>query len=134
MLSMPTVLSYFVALYLPTAVPYHPPLRSVISSYETGVKAVESGALIRFSYRILDPQKARILNDKKVEAFLDSPDKRVRLSIPSLEKVGQLRQTSNEEAGRIYWMAFSNPGRPVKPGDRVDIEIGQFHVQGLLVQ
>jgi len=43
MLSMPTVLSYFVALYLPTAVPYHPPLRSVISSYETGVKAVESG-------------------------------------------------------------------------------------------
>jgi len=43
MLSMPTVLSYFVALYLPTAVPYHPPLRSVISSYESGVKAVESG-------------------------------------------------------------------------------------------
>jgi hypothetical protein len=43
MLSMPTVLSYFVALYLPTAVPYHPPLRSVISSYEIGVKAVESG-------------------------------------------------------------------------------------------
>jgi len=43
MLSMPTVLSYFVALYLPTAAPYHPPLRSVISSYETGVKAVESG-------------------------------------------------------------------------------------------
>ena len=43
MLSMPTVLSYFVALYLPTAVPYHPPLRSVISSYETGVKAVEAG-------------------------------------------------------------------------------------------
>ena len=43
MLSMPTVLSYFVALYLPTAVPYHPPLRSVIASYETGVKAVETG-------------------------------------------------------------------------------------------
>jgi len=43
MISMPTVLSYFVALYLPTVVPYHPPLRSVIASYETGVKAVESG-------------------------------------------------------------------------------------------
>jgi hypothetical protein len=43
MLSMPTVLSYFVAMYLPTAVPYHPPLRSVISSYETGVKAIEDG-------------------------------------------------------------------------------------------
>ncbi|HEY6212965.1 MAG TPA: hypothetical protein VIW45_11805 [Vicinamibacterales bacterium] len=43
MFAMPTVLSYFVALYLPAAVPYHPPLRSVISTYETGVKAVESG-------------------------------------------------------------------------------------------
>jgi hypothetical protein len=98
------------------------------------VKAVESGALIRFSYRILDPQKARILNDKKVEAFLDSPDKRVRLSIPSLEKVGQLRQTSNEEAGRIYWMAFSNPRRTIKPGDHVNVVIGDFHAEGLLVE
>jgi hypothetical protein len=44
MLSMPTVLSYFMAIYLPTAaVPYRAPLRSVISSYESGVKAVESG-------------------------------------------------------------------------------------------
>ena len=44
MLSMPTVLSYFMAMYLPTAaVPYRAPLRSVISSYESGVKAVESG-------------------------------------------------------------------------------------------
>ena len=43
MLSMPTVLSYFVALYLPTAVLYHAPMRSVIASYETGVKAVEAG-------------------------------------------------------------------------------------------
>jgi len=98
------------------------------------VKAVESGALIRFSYRILDPQKAKLLNDKKVEAFLDSPDKRVRLSIPSLEKVGQLRQASTEEAGRVYWMAFSNPRRTIKPGDHVNVVIGGFHAEGLLVE
>src|SRR4051812_48612252 len=57
------------------------------------VKAVESGALIRFSYRVLDPQKAKLLNDKKVDAYLDAPGRNVRLSIPSLEKVGQLRQS-----------------------------------------
>jgi hypothetical protein len=98
------------------------------------VKAVESGELIRFTYRVLDGDKAKVLNDKKNEAYLISPGKHVKLVVPSLEKVGQLRQSSTAITGNTYWMAFSNPGRPVKPGDRVDIEIGQFHVQGLLVQ
>ena len=98
------------------------------------LKAVESGALIRFSYRVLDPEKAKILNDKKVEAFLDSPKENVRLSIPSLEKVGQLRQATTEERGKSYWMAFSNPRRTVKSGDHVNIMIGKFHAEGLVVE
>lgn len=98
------------------------------------VKAVESGALIRFSYRVLDPSKAGILNDKQIDAFLDAPSLGVRLSIPSLEKVGQLRQGATEEAGRSYWMAFSNPRRTVKRGDHVNIVIGQFHADGLVVE
>jgi hypothetical protein len=98
------------------------------------VKAVESGALIRFSYRILDPGKAGILNDKKVDALLVAPDRGVSLSIPSLEKVGQLRQGATEEAGKSYWMAFSNPRRTVKRGDHVNIVIGQFHADGLVVE
>ncbi len=79
---------------------------------DLSIRAVESGALIRFSYRVLDQTKAAILNDKKVDAFLDAPTRGVRLSIPSLEKVGQLRQGSTEAAGSSYWMAFSNPGEP----------------------
>ena len=98
------------------------------------VKAVESGALIRFSYRVLDPEKARILNDKKIDAFLDSPSENVRLSIPSLEKVGQLRQATTEESGKAYWMAFSNPRRTVKRGDHVNVVIGNFHADGLIVE
>jgi hypothetical protein len=97
------------------------------------VKAVESGELIRFSYRILDPHKAAIFNDKKIEAFLVSPTARVKLVIPSMEKVGQLRQSNTPVAGTSYWMAFSNPHRTVKRGDRVNVEIGQFHAQGLVV-
>ena len=98
------------------------------------VKAVESGALIRFSYRVLDPNKAGILNDKKVDAFLVAPALGVRLSVPSLEKVGQLRQGVTEEAGKSYWMAFSNPRRTVKRGDHVNIVIGNFHADGLVVE
>jgi hypothetical protein len=90
------------------------------------VKAVESGELIRFTYRVVDPEKAKVFNDKKIEAFLDSPKDKARLVIPSLEKVGQLRQVNTPEAGRVYWMAFSNPRRTVRRGDHVNVVIGQF--------
>jgi hypothetical protein len=99
------------------------------------VKAVESGVILRFSYRVLDPQKAKPLNDKKFNPLLLSPEKGIQLVVPSMEKVGQLRQAPHEiEAGKSYWMAFSNSGRLVKPGDRVDIVIGSFHARGLLVE
>ena len=99
------------------------------------VKAVESGVILRFNYRVLDPEKAKPLNDKKLNPLLVSPDKGIQLVVPSMEKVGQLRQAPHElEAGKSYWMAFSNSGRLLKPGDRVDIVIGNFHARGLLVE
>jgi hypothetical protein len=99
------------------------------------VKATESGVILRFSYRVLDPAKAKVLNDKKYNPILESPDKKVRLVIPTMEKVGQLRQAPQKiDAGKFYWMAFSNSGRVIRPGDRVDIVIGNFHARGLLVE
>jgi len=99
------------------------------------VKAVESGVLLRFSYRVLDPEKAKALNDKKLNPTLVNPEKGISLVVPSMEKVGQLRQAPQKiDAGKSYWMAFSNSGRLIKPGDRVDIVIGNFHARGLLVE
>jgi hypothetical protein len=98
------------------------------------VRSVESGELIRFNYLVLDAAKASQLNDKKVEPILIDPRAGVKLVIPSLEKVGQLRQSSSPEAGKVYWMAFSNKGGRVKRGDRVDVVIGQFHATGLVVE
>jgi hypothetical protein len=97
------------------------------------VKWTESGEVIRFAYRILDAEKAKMLNDKKAEPELIDPKAGVKLVVPSLEKVGQLRQSSTPEAGRTYWMAFSNKGRPVKRGDHVNVVIGPFHADGLVV-
>ena len=98
------------------------------------VKAIESGELIRFTYRVLDPEKAKPLNDKNNEAAMYVPSMRAKLVIPNLEKVGQLRQVATPEAGRSYWMAFSNPGAAVKRGDRVNVVIGNFHVDGLVIE
>lgn len=97
------------------------------------VKWTESGEVIKFTYEVVDANKAKMLNDKKFEPSLIDPKAGVKLVVPSLEKVGQLRQSSTPQAGRSYWMAFSNKGRLVKRGDRVDVVIGQFRAQGLVV-
>ena len=98
------------------------------------VKAVESGEIIRFTYRVLDGDKATALNDKKSEPSLIDEQAGVRLVVPALEQVGQLRQSGTPQAGRSYWMAFSNPRRSVKPGDRVTVVIGRFRAEGLVVE
>jgi hypothetical protein len=98
------------------------------------VKSVESGQMIRFNYRIVNVDKAKPLNDKRETPYLIDAKARVKLLVPNMEKVGQLRQSAEPEAGKAYWMVFSNKGGVVKRGDRVTVEIGKFRVDGLVVQ
>jgi hypothetical protein len=97
------------------------------------VKWTESGEVVRFSWRVLDAEKAHVLNDKKVEPSLIDPQAGVGLVVPTMEKIGQLRQSAPPEVGRSYWMAFSNKGLRVKRGDRVNVVIGPFRAEGLVV-
>ncbi len=98
------------------------------------VKAVESGQMIRFSYYVLDSAKAAQLNDKINSPSLIDEQAGVKLEVPTMEKVGQLRQSSPPEVGKSYWMVFSNKGGLVKPGDRVSVLIGKFKADGLYVR
>ena len=98
------------------------------------VKAAESGQLIRFNYRVVDPQKAAALNDKKAEPQLIDSQGGVKLVVPQVEQVGLLRQSSTPKAGMNYWMAFSNPTLAVKRGHRVDVVIGSFRATSLIVE
>ena len=98
------------------------------------VKYTESGEIVRFSYRVVDPEKATALNDKKVEPTLIDPQAGVSLVVPQVSNVGKMRQTSTPKPGMTYWMAFSNVGRRVKRGDRVDVVIGHFRATGLEVE
>jgi len=97
------------------------------------VKLAESGELVRFAWRVLDPDRAKVLNDKKLEPALIDPQAGVSLAVPVMEKIGQLRQSAPPEAGKSYWMVFSNKGRLVKRGDRVNVVIGEFRGEGLAV-
>lgn len=97
------------------------------------VKYTESGEIVRFRYRVIDSQKAATLNDAKAEPSLIDPQAGVTLVVPQMPNIGKLRQSSGPIAGKSYWIAFSNSGRRVRPGDRVDVEIGSFRAQGLVV-
>jgi hypothetical protein len=93
-----------------------------------------SGNLIRFSYRVVEPKLAKALGDHESTPYLYAPRSHALLSIPTMEKIGQLRQLGASEANKEYWMVFSNKGNLVRPGERVDVIIGKFHADGLLVE
>jgi hypothetical protein len=97
------------------------------------VKLTESGQIVRFTWRVLDPAKAKPLSDKVAQPSLVDPQAGVSLVVPTLENIGMMRQASAPEEGKSYWMAFSNKGRVVKKGDRVNVVIGQFRADGLAV-
>lgn len=98
------------------------------------VSSTSSGNLIRFSYRVLEPKLAKALGDHESTPYLYAPRSHAMLQIPTMEKIGQLRQLNAAEADKEYWMAFSNKGNLVRPGERVNVIIGKFHADGLLVE
>jgi hypothetical protein len=98
-----------------------------------GVKPVTSGYMLAFRYRIVDPEKARMLNDRKSKAYLIDEATGIRLAVPAMEKVGELRSGSLPEADRTYFMVFGNPGKLVKSGSRVTLVVGNFRAENLIV-
>jgi hypothetical protein len=93
-----------------------------------------SGNLIRFSYRVVEPKLSKALGDHESTPYMYAPRTHAMLQVPSMEQIGLLRQLGANEANKEYWVVFSNKGSPVRPGDRVNVIIGKFHADGLLVE
>jgi hypothetical protein len=98
------------------------------------VSATNAGNLIKFTYHVVEPKLAKALGDHSNSPYLQAPRSHAILQVPQMEKIGQLRQTGNLEADKDYWMVFSNKGNLVHPGERVNVVIGKFHADGLLVE
>jgi hypothetical protein len=99
-----------------------------------GIHPVASGLMLRFDYRVVDPDKAAVLTDHQARPFLIDEASRTALAVPAMENVGELRQIAPLEPERTYFMIFGNPGRLVKPGSRVTIMAGNFRAEGLVVR
>ncbi|RQZ38582.1 hypothetical protein DIE16_14420 [Burkholderia sp. Bp9090] len=98
------------------------------------VRHTASDNLIRFSYRVTDPMAAKGLGDKNAMPHLYGQTSHALLDIPVMDKIGPLRQSGPPQAGQEYWMVFSNKGNLIKPGERVNVLIGSFHIDGLVVE
>jgi hypothetical protein len=98
------------------------------------VRYTASGASVEFRYRVVDPDKAAVLSDKHATPYMIDEQTGIKLLVPVAEQIGALRQTAPPEQWREYWLLFANAGKVVKPGQRVDVSIGSFHVRGLTVE
>jgi hypothetical protein len=101
---------------------------------QLSAKLVESGQLVRFNYRVIDALKAAPLNNRASSPQMLDQHTHAVLQVPTMEKIGPLRQSMAPENGKSYWMVFSNKGNYVKEGHRVSVVIGRFRVDGLIVQ
>jgi len=97
------------------------------------VRQTAAGYMLEFRYRVLDAEKAKPLFERRTKPVLTHAESGARLIVPTPAKTGALRNSNPPIAGRTYWMFFANPGKLVKPGEHVSIEIGEFRVDGLVV-
>ncbi len=98
------------------------------------VRRTNTGHLIRFSYKVTNAEQAKALADRQAKPVLIGHASRAVLSVPVMDKVGPLRQSTAPEVGKEYWMVFSNKGDLVKSGERVSVVIGKFRAEGLVVE
>ena len=98
-----------------------------------GVRRVSSGLMLRFDYRVVAPEKASVLTDRRNRPYLIDEKTGIALAVPAMEKVGELRQVAQLEPNRTYYIIFGNPGAVVKHGAKVTVVAGRFRAEGLEV-
>jgi hypothetical protein len=98
------------------------------------VTPVSSGYMLALRYRVLDPDRAKVLNDRKSKAYLIDEATGTALAVPAMENIGELRPGATPESERNYFMIFGNPGQLVKKGSRVSFRVGNLRASGLIVE
>lgn len=101
------------------------------------IRLSAGGYMLDFRYWILDPEKAKIMQDVKIKPYLVDEATGAKFIVPTPPKVGSLRQivkAGAPKAGKRYFMIFANPAQFVKAGSRVSVVMGDITIKGLTVQ
>lgn len=97
------------------------------------LRETAAGYMLEFRYKVLDPVKAAPLFVRKTKPVLTHVRTGKQLTVPVPAKTGALRNSDTPLADHTYWMFFANPNKLVKPGDLVNLQIGDFAVEGIVV-
>jgi len=98
------------------------------------VRRTAGGYMLEFRYKVLDPDKAKPLFERRTKPVLTHARTGARMIVPTPAKTGALRNSNLPLADHTYWMFFANPGRLVQAGEQVNIEIGDFLASNIVVQ
>ena len=98
------------------------------------VRQTAAGYMLEFRYKVVDAEKAKALFKRQTKPMLTHTETGTKLVVPTPAKTGALRNSNPPKDDHTYWMFFANPGKLVKPGERVSIQIGEFLVENLVVQ
>ncbi len=96
------------------------------------LRPTAAGQMLDLRFQVLDPEKARPVLDKNKKAYLLDGKTGKTMPVP-VTKAGSMRQTTlKPEAGRIYFILFTNPNRMVKEGGSVSLIVGDFRKDGIV--
>ena len=98
------------------------------------VRHAAAGYMLEFRYKVIDAVKARSLFDRQTKPIMSHLKTGAKLIVPTPAKTGALRNSNPPLVDHTYWMYFANPGKLVKRGDLVNIEIGKFLVEKITVK
>jgi hypothetical protein len=97
------------------------------------LRPTAGGQMLDLRFQVIDPEKAKPVLDKNKKAYILDSKTGKTLPVP-VTKAGSMRQaTLKPEAGRIYFILFSNPNRMVKEGSSVSLLIGDFKKNDIVV-
>ena len=98
------------------------------------VRQTSAGYMLEFRYKVLDPEKAKPLFERKTKPVLTHVESGARFIVPTPPKTGALRNSNMPLEDHTYWMFFANPDKFIKSGDLVTIEIGDFVARNIVVK
>ena len=101
-----------------------------------GMRITAADYMLDFRFHVIDAEKALPLFDHRIKPYIVADRSQIKLPVPMAAKVGAFRPTNrgkNITADRNYYMIFGNPDRHVKQGETVTVVIGDFKVEGLIV-
>jgi hypothetical protein len=99
-----------------------------------GVRLTGAEHFVDFRFRVIDPEKAvKLMNRKEQAVLIDEVSKK---ALPvTTGKLGPLRPSDMApKANRDYVILFSNLDKILKKGSKVTVVIGEFKAEGLTVE